>query len=277
LPDRVLLLPAYIGWSPREGSGVLDPVRNLGIPYAFYRLSETLDIDLTDLESKLRRHAEAILLLIHYFGRVDPGAGEAIRLARLFGAEVIEDEAHAMLTDLVGGSSGRAGRFAFCSLHKLLPVSGGGLLIRNHGTGAAADAALNLPWSFDLPGIARVRIRNYATLQRGMARLTAWMSPLWPQFPEEQVPQTFPVRLHATCEPSGIRDRMYHYMNERGFGVVSLYHTLVDELDPSEFPEGRRVSSSILNLPVHQDACTETLLRMVDTLESGALHDWSLP
>ena len=32
--DRVLL-PAYVGWSPREGSRVFDPVRELQLPYAF--------------------------------------------------------------------------------------------------------------------------------------------------------------------------------------------------------------------------------------------------
>ena len=32
--DRVLL-PAYVGWSPREGSGVFDPVRELQLPCAF--------------------------------------------------------------------------------------------------------------------------------------------------------------------------------------------------------------------------------------------------
>ena len=43
------------------------------------------------------------------------------------------------------------------------------------------------------------------------------------------------------------------YMNENGFGVVSLYHTLIEPLHKPEFCETLWLSKHILNLPVHQD------------------------
>ena len=49
-PDERVLLPAYIGYSAREGSGVFDPVAELELPYAFYKLDDQLHIDLHDFE-----------------------------------------------------------------------------------------------------------------------------------------------------------------------------------------------------------------------------------
>ena len=61
---RPVLLPAYIGWSPREGSGVFDPIRSLALPYCFYRMSDRLELDLP--------HLEALLADVRPSGRADP-------------------------------------------------------------------------------------------------------------------------------------------------------------------------------------------------------------
>src|SRR5215204_5229555 len=106
---RTVLLPAYIGWSHREGSGVFDPVRELGLSYQFYQVDHELRIDLEDLRRQLEAHSPSVLLLIHYFGYIDPGYPKAAELAQRHDAVLVEDEAHAMLTDLVGGACGRLG------------------------------------------------------------------------------------------------------------------------------------------------------------------------
>ena len=68
-PGERVLLPAYVGWSAKEGSGVFDPVDELGVPYAFYRLDDRLRIDLYGLEQCLRvghgahRGADSLLWL----------------------------------------------------------------------------------------------------------------------------------------------------------------------------------------------------------------------
>jgi dTDP-4-amino-4,6-dideoxygalactose transaminase len=42
-------------------------------------------------------------------------------------------------------------------------------------------------------------------------------------------------------------------MNAQGYGVVSLYHTLIKQLQTNEWSQANAISQSIINLPVHQD------------------------
>ena len=263
--DRVVLLPAYIGWSDREGSGVFDPIRELGLPFAFYRVSRSLEIDVADLEVKIRRHPRAALLVIHYFGRVDPSYDQVVELARTSGAELIEDEAHALLTDLIGGRSGRGGAHAFFSLHKLLPLSGGGAWVRN-GQPSEDGRAARVLLSFDLASIANVRRANHEKLTQLLQPLQDRVRPLWPVLASHEVPQTYPVILDSRGLGREFRDRVYARLNERGFGVVSLYHTLVEAIPPDEFQDSFELSRRILNLPVHQDVATSRIYDMVAEL-----------
>ena len=55
-----VLLPAYIGWSSREGSGVFDPIRELGASTAFYRVSDRLQIDVEDVKTQIAANPSAI-------------------------------------------------------------------------------------------------------------------------------------------------------------------------------------------------------------------------
>lgn len=271
-----MLLPAYIGWSPREGSGVFDPIAELGLPFAFYRVDETLSIDVDDLERVLREGAADVLVLIHYFGRVEPGYADAVGLARRHGALVLEDEAHSMLSDLVGGISGRLGDACIFSLHKLLPVGGGGLLVLNPGAahlaavvGGSPDGAT--PWDYDLAAIASRRRDNFRELLRMIEPLRGRLDPLWGDLGDGEIPQTLPVLVRTVP-----RDRLYAVANEHGFGVVSLYHTLIREIPADRFPASFWLSRRILNLPVHQDmdperasALATALATYVDDLARG--------
>lgn len=183
--DGSVLLPAYIGWSPREGSGVFDPIAELGLPHAFYRVDRRLRLDLDHLEEVLRTTRVRVLVLIHYFGYVDPCYRQAAALARQHGALVLEDEAHALLTDLVGGASGRVGDACLFSLHKMLPVGSGGLLVVNPSGDprlreiAPADPNVRLPWEYDLAELAARRRENAAHLHRLLVPLAAHIEPLW--------------------------------------------------------------------------------------------------
>jgi dTDP-4-amino-4,6-dideoxygalactose transaminase len=84
-----------------------------------------------DLEAKIKLVKPKVLLLIHYFGFPDPNLSMVIKLAEANGILVIEDEAHSMLSDLVGGICGRLSDSAIFSFHKLLPVDQGGALVLN--------------------------------------------------------------------------------------------------------------------------------------------------
>ena len=263
-PDQRVLLPAYVGWSAREGSGVFDPVAAVGLPFAFYRVDAALHIDLAHLEQELARGA-GVLVLIHYFGHVDPGYARAVELARTHGALIVEDEAHAMFTDLFGGTCGRLGDVCLFSLHKLLPVpTGGALMVNPSGRhlveGIAGDPSIPSPWSFDLLALVEARRRHAALLVELLRPLAGRADPLWTLDPDE-VPQTFPVTIRGTS-----RDRLYERMNAAGFGVVSLYHTMIDAISPQEFPVSHQLARTVMNLPVHQEASPAALRAMVDEL-----------
>ncbi len=265
--DDAVLLPSYVGWSPREGSGVFDPVRELRLPYAFYRMDGRLRIDPAHFADALRSRRPRVVVLIHYFGFVDPAYAEAVSLARGHGALVVEDEAHAMLTDLVGGGSGRLGDACLFSLPKLLPVARGGALLVDPGhedileKAGVAEAGLPSPWDYDLRAIALRRIENWRALARLVRPLSEFAEPLLAEPGAGEVPQSFPVLLRNLP-----RDRVYFAMNEAGYGVVSLYHTLVDAIGRDDFPESHALARRILNLPVHQDVAPGALESMVERL-----------
>jgi dTDP-4-amino-4,6-dideoxygalactose transaminase len=264
---ETVLCPAYIGWSPREGSGVLDPLRSAGLQVAFYRVEADLTTDLDDLSACLERIRPVGVMVIHFFGHADPAYSEIVRLGREAGAWVLEDEAHALLTDFVCGTTGRLGDASVLSLHKMLPVAAGGALVTSPRSEwmlerlGAPPVPSELLWDHDLSGISCRRSRNTATLTGLLGPLAGLADPLWPMPSEDEVLQTLPVLLRQ-----GGRDRVYELMNARGYGVVSLYHTLVNDISAADFPASYALSQSILNLPVHQDLGKQQLEDLVTNL-----------
>lgn len=268
--DEVVLLPAYVGWSPREGSGVLDPVSQLGLRYAFYALDDRLNIDVVSVQRCLDQYPVRLFVIIHFFGFIDPAYEEVVGLAQKVGVTVLEDEAHAMLTDLTTGRCGRLGDAAVFSLHKLLPVPSGGALVLNTDRGASAAHEglpidhIPLPWSADLFGISGRRRDNYWYLQARLKDLEQDVTILRPL--SYEVPQSMPVLIKNAS-----RDMLYAVMNDAGYGCVSLYHTLVSDIDKAVFPSAHAVSRRIFNLPVHQDVMPEQLDRLVDCLAENII------
>jgi len=262
-----ILLPAYIGWSPKEGSGVFDPVKKSGSAWAFYRLTPTLDIDLDDFAAKLNNGNTSVALIIHYFGFPAPSAAKAASLAKAAGVLIVEDEAHALYSDWVGGVCGRNGDAVLYSFHKMLPVKMGGAIAFNPSFPSQIykrlrmEAVLtNLPYNptdWDGPAIAMARRRNASFLLSRLESLKGAVIPLYETIPTGAVPQTLPVLVKNTD-----RNTLYKTMNAERFGVVSLYHTLVHEIPEDVFPESYSISRSILNLPTHQDV-EETSLEAV--------------
>ncbi|HEY1813795.1 MAG TPA: DegT/DnrJ/EryC1/StrS family aminotransferase [Kofleriaceae bacterium] len=265
-PSRVgVLLPAYIGWSPREGSGVFDPIQELDEPFWFYRVDMNLHVDVDHLVTQLDLHRPRVLLVIHYFGYPDPAYLRVAGLARARGVIILEDEAHAMFTDVVGGVTGRLGAASIVSLHKLLPVeTGGGLFVNRDGRevcSALVGPSEPAPWSFDLAALAARRRHNAELLRERLGALRGRVDVLW-DLPPNVVPQTLPVAVRV-----GSRDVLYERMNAAGFGVVSLYHTMIDAITRDEFPISYELARTMMNLPVHQEATDQELERMIDALD----------
>lgn len=265
-----VLLPSYIGWSKNEGSGVLDPIQDAGLRFAFYRMGRDLAIDLADLEARLAEPDVRVAVFIHYFGRPDPQLEAAVAVARRRGAVVIEDEAHAYFSDVVSGACGRLGDAALYSFHKMFPTTtGGGIALNGAETirrvgGALATAAAQGPaldpGDYDLVTIAARRRENGARLA-ALVEGVPGIRPLWQGWPEGAVPQTFPIVVER-----GDRDRLYDEMNGAGFGVVSLYHTLVEPIRERDFPDAHWLSRRAMNLPVHQDVDPAAMAPMMERL-----------
>jgi dTDP-4-amino-4,6-dideoxygalactose transaminase len=244
---------------------VCDPIHALDLVPTFYRLSRSLRIDADDVERQLESQHPKLLVLIHYFGKPDPLAPQVAAIARDHDVAVLEDEAHALLTDLVAGTCGRLGMAALFSMHKLLPVQGGALLLNHaHGVPLPLDRVPGqnpAAWDFDLNEVAARRVANWRTLVRLLGPLMPEVEPLWPDEHPGHIPQSFPVLIG-----SADRNAVYHAMNDRGFGVTSLYHTLVSDISRDLYPDAHWLARRILNLPLHQDAKPESLVALVRSL-----------
>lgn len=261
-PNGKILLPAYIGWSANEGSGIFDSVVKSNLEFDFYGLGMHLEIDVDDLKLKTSKNENPLVLLVHYFGFLDSKYDEIAKWLEGNNIFFVEDCAHAWLTDLIGGVCGRRGRFSFYSLHKLLPVATGGFLVYNTPDGNKKDV-INpfFELNYDLFSIAAIRRSNYNYLASLLLEVTG-IEVIYKNLEEGICPQTLPVIVENYD-----RTTLYNKMNEAGFGMVSLYHTMIDNLKNSSFVAPTVLAKKIINFPIHQDAGKKDLDAMVDELK----------
>lgn len=265
-----VLLPAFIGWSPNEGSGVFDPVAQLGKQFGFYDLKPDLTVDLDDLERRLASGGYRALVVIHYFGRTDPALSSISELAQRFGVLLIEDLAHGFFSSVRGSQAGSYGQVRLYSLHKMFPMTEGGLvtysnpaLLRGQKS-TKSELAVDL-LSYNWDAISATRRANFEEITKRLAALSGLdrqFQLLWPELNASDVPQTLPVRVLSNA-----RDQIYKQMNEEGFGMVSLYHTLIDHVR-SDFGSMMDLSRHIINFPVHQDVEPRVLDSLVSSFQS---------
>ena len=257
-PIGKILLPAYIGWSVKEGSGIFDSVLKSGIEFEFYGLGMHLEIDFDDLKSKVEANKKPLVLLVHYFGFTDL---DYIKIATWLEDNnifFVEDCAHAWLTDLIGGVCGKRGNFSFYSLHKLLPVATGGIMVDNSPT-EYFNNAINpfYELNYDLYSIYNLRRTNYNYLLQLLLDIKG-IEVIYKNLYEGICPQTLPVIVESYDRTS-----LYNKMNEAGFGMVSLYHTMISNLDNSSFEAPQKLAPRIINFPIHQDIVFKDIDAMV--------------
>lgn len=262
-PNGKILLPSYIGWSANEGSGIFDSVKNSEVGYEFYSLDEKLSIKLDDFKRKVEENKDCLVLLVHYFGFIDEKYDEIVDWLNKKNIFYVEDCAHAWLTDLIGGRCGRNGKYSFYSLHKILPVKNGGVRVNNNVETIDTDKAINpfLSFNYDLLTIYNKRRENYKYLVNLLQEVSG-LQIIYKNLSEGICPQTLPVILEGFD-----RNDLYYKMNDLGFGMVSLYHTMIPELQSYDSEASAITSKNIINFPVHQDIEIQDLNELVENLK----------
>lgn len=257
-----LLLPAYIGYSSREGSGIFDPVSNSGIRHTYYKMDRHLQIEMESLKEHFNTGKKIAVLLVHYFGVPDVNYSSIISFCKSKDAIIIEDAAHALYTEYVDHACG-FGDFSVFSIHKMLPFDLGGML-RCRGDRHIESSFNELKvFDFDFHEISEARKRNAREWNRLILS-----SPLCPDiieplfsFREDVTYQTFPIIIKNSK-----RDDLYFGLNDQGYGAVSLYHQMIFEITEKEFADSHWLANHILNLPVHQDIRDGEIERMFEIL-----------
>ena len=270
--EKRLLLPAYIGITEREGSGVFDPVLETATPHDFYHVNHKLSAVREDLYERIRSGNYRALLVIHYFGFCQNDIQEIALLCKQNHVLLIEDCAHTMISSTSQGELGSFGDFCFYSLHKFLPVNDGGCLRINNPdyihlldsppSSRAAIGTLDVAAKINLEAIREKRRTNYMHFL-GMVKEIEELECMYPNLPDGITPLNFPVIMRVKK-----REQLYFKLIERGIPVIALYYRLIDPINEVEFPEEHFVSKHILNFPIHQDIELLELKKIAKVLQS---------
>ena len=261
---KKIYIPGYIGWSPREGSGIFDPLNSIKeLTRYYYLMDKNLNINFDDLKSNMK--SNSIVLVVNYFGFRDRQLKEIIDYAHSINCIVIEDNAHGFytyhLTNLYNSD------FTFFSLHKMFPFEKGGSLIINNKiynslSLSGKSKIQENPYTYHIYSIAEKRKNNFMEIEKLISNFNEYLLPLRTLNDiADNVPQTYPVLLLK-----GDRNKVYEMMNSHGYGVVSLYHTMINELRSDRYENSKYLSQHIMNLPVHQDVNSSEYEDMINYL-----------
>lgn len=263
-----ILLPCYIGVTEREGSGIYDPVRNVGVSHDFYMLTDDLQPNRNSLFQKIEENEYDLVLIVHYFGFEVTEMPEIIDACQKKGVVVVEDCAHLYSFGLQHiFPAGTYGDYAFYSLHKYFPFKEGGMLFapKNIDKGSiytdVERPSINL-LSYDSYQIAMKRRHNFRYLD-GLISKIEGLEPL-KVLRENDIPQSYPVIIKE-----GLREKLYFWLLERKISLTALYYRLIDPLQSPVYKKAKFISDNILNLPVHQDTSEADLVQLAAHIEEG--------
>ncbi len=95
-----IIMPGYIGWSPKEGSGLFDSVKSInGLLVQYYKMNQNLTVDIESYKKLLvADESPCIVLIVNYFGFRDPQYDFLVDEAKSRGNVSLEDNAHGFLT-----------------------------------------------------------------------------------------------------------------------------------------------------------------------------------
>jgi len=267
-----ILLPAYIGITDREGSGVFDPIQEANTQFDFYAINRNLSIDLDDFSKKASSGEFKLALIIHYFGFLQSDIKEVIKICKSNNLLLIEDCAHTLSGMYDGKLLGDYGDYSFFSIHKVLATETGGALKLNNTNfdipviseeNERMDReTLEQFLKSDIHGISIKRRENYNYLL-GLLSNVDEIEVLYPKLEEGIVPMNFPIIVK-----NGKREKLYFKLIEKDITLIALYYRLIEEIDRNKFPISYEISDSILNLPIHQDITDQDLDLLAEELKN---------
>ena len=265
-----ILLPSYIGITQREGSGVFDPVEETNTPFEFYRLNEKLSVDIEDFKHKIINNEIRLALIIHYFGFLQSNIKSIRKICDDNDVLMVEDCAHVLYDSDESYTIGNNGDFSFYSLHKYLSVKSGGILKINNSKfelpkipdkEKCSSDVLEQLLRIDLKQIAIKRIHNYCYLFEKLRNIDR-IEIMYPSIEPYLIPHNFPIIVK-----NNRREELYFKLFEKGIPTIALYYRLIDAINRNKYPVSHYISSSILNLPVHQDIEIDDLDMLINEIK----------
>ena len=267
---KKILLPSYIGISKKEGSGVFDPIRKLGVGYEFYKLNSDLSANLEDFAKKIKQPDIKAALVIHYFGFWQKNFDYLLKICRNNKKYLIEDCAQTFNSFYHQKRLGSYGDIGFYSIHKFLPTNDGGILLINNDSikipenlkDKISHRTLMILQKSDLEQISKVMRENYLYLLKRIKQIKG-LRVFYDQFPKGIVPLNFPVLIEKKD-----RNEIYFKLLERRIETVSLYYQIIPQIKKEEYPLSYYISNHILNLPIHQDITKSNINTMLKELKN---------
>ncbi|MEY8562510.1 hypothetical protein AALA21_05585 [Eggerthellaceae bacterium 3-80] len=269
-----VMLPGYIGVSPKEGSGIYDPIvalteQNLIEPL-FYAMTDDLRIDIFDAFDAINNKAGTpfVFLKVNYFGFSDPCEETLYQAVKQAGGILLEDNAHGFFT--YHARLHHLCDATFFSLHKQFPFAHGGMLrVLDESlldwafSGSTKPRQGENPATYDIQAISVACINSFNAVEAlAQQHLNLWTPLRTLKNIAPTVPQTYPLALRNTN-----RFQVYLDLNEQGFGVTSLYHTLIEPLrENPRFAQSRKLADCVLNIPVHQDVDANLYPELIERL-----------
>lgn len=211
-------------WMPSFHCGMeVRAAADAGLAPRFYRVRADLSIDEEDLARGLRR-APGPVLLIHYFGFPQPGAGRLAALCGERGVPLVEDASHAFLSGEGDRPLGTYAPAATFSLYKTLGTADGGALrVDEDGVRGLTGRPFRVPPPGPRPLVPWSELRQIERRRRGHRG----------RRPEE---------LAAVFERRAAlaRTRIFEGPWQYGRGLSRLSDALLRRLDPAVVRERRR-------------------------------------
>jgi perosamine synthetase len=223
----------------------IEPILRLGLRVQCYRVGGDLQADLYDIARRLDDDVRAIVLT-HYFGFAQPLA-ELRALCDRHGIRLVEDCAHAFLSEDARGTMGRVGDVSVYSIRKTLPLPNGGAVVFNDPTLEVPTGLVRPPrlatW---LKGLALIRKAAVdGARDRGSWLDLAGLAGLAPLVAGSEVlERIYPGSATACYDPD---DEAFEFDSSvLAWGMAPWSGRLLDRLDWGAIAERRRHNYRVL-------------------------------